>query len=144
MAENENIELAKKQIAALNARDLDTYVSRIDESYVGESELGGTVRGREGVRQYLETILRAFPDLKIDIEEVIASGNSVVTRFRMTATHKGSYAGIAATNKSVVLNACSVTEVRNAKSLRSRLYADNAALLQQVGALSLPRATAAG
>ena len=144
MAENENIELAKKQIAALNARDLDTYVSRIDESYVGESELGGAVRGRTGVRQYLETILRAFPDLKIDIEEVIASGNSVVTRFQMTATHKGSYAGIAATNKSIVLKACNVVEVRNGKIVRGRLYADNAALLQQLGALSLPRATAAG
>jgi len=39
MAENENIEYAKQQIAALNAHDVDTYVSRIDESYVGQSEM---------------------------------------------------------------------------------------------------------
>ena len=34
MAENDNIEYAKQQIAALNAHDVDGYVSRIDESYV--------------------------------------------------------------------------------------------------------------
>ncbi len=144
MAEKDNIEFAKEQIAALNARDLDGYMTKIDESYIGESEMGGSVRGREGVRQYLETILRAFPDLKLEAEEIIASGNTVVTRLRMTATHRGVYAGVAATNKSIVLQACNIVEVRNGKSVRGRLYADNAALLQQLGALSLPRATAAG
>ena len=144
MAENDNIEYAKKQIAALNARDLDGYLSRIDESYVGQSETSpGPIRGREGVRQNLETIFRAFPDLRIDVEEVFASGDSVVARLRMTGTHKGSFAGIAPTNKSIVLEACNVGEIRNGKAIRGRLYADNATLFQQLGALSLPRATAA-
>ena len=144
MAEKDIIEFAKEQIAALNARDLDSYLSRIDESYIGESEMGGSVHGREGVRQNLETILRAFPDLKLEIEEIVASGNMVVTRFQMTATHRGGYAGVAATNKSIVLEACNIAEVRNGKSVRGRLYADNAKLLQQLGVLSLPKATAAG
>jgi hypothetical protein len=96
---------------------LSILLSRIDESYVGESEMGGSVRG---------------------------SGNTVVTRLRMTATHRGAYAGVAATNKSIVLQACNIVEVRNGKSVRGRLYADNAALLQQLGALSFPRAAAAG
>jgi steroid delta-isomerase-like uncharacterized protein len=145
MAENDNIEYAKKQIAALNARDLDGYLSRIDGSYVGQSETApGPIQGREGVRQNLEGILRAFPDLRIDVEQIIASGDSVVARMRMTATHKGSFAGIAPTNKSVVLEACSVVEIRNGKAIKGRLYADNATLFQQLGALSLPRATAAG
>jgi hypothetical protein len=48
MSEKENIQLAEKQIAALNARDLDQYLSRIDASYVGESEtLPGPIRGPE-------------------------------------------------------------------------------------------------
>jgi predicted ester cyclase len=74
----------------LNARELDSYLSRIDEAYNGESELGGPVHGREGVRQNLEATLSAFPDLKLEAEHIIASGNTVVTRF-----------GIAPTNKSI-------------------------------------------
>ena len=48
MSEQENIENAKKQIAALNARNLDEYMSRIDESFVAESDSPlSPIRGRE-------------------------------------------------------------------------------------------------
>ena len=145
MAEKDNIEYAKQQIAALNARDLDGYLSRIDESYVGHSETRPEpIRGIEGVRQYIQSLLIAFPDLMIEAEQVIASGDTVVVRMRATGTHRGSYVGIAPTNKSIVIEACSVTELKNGKSIRSRMYADNVKLLQQLGVLSLPRATAAG
>jgi len=145
MAEKENIEHVKQQMAALNARDLDGYLSRVDESYTGHSETSpGPIRGREGVRQNLETIFRAFPDLRVETEQIIASGDTVVVRMRMTATHKGSFAGIAPTNKSIVLHACNVAEIRNGKTIQGRLYADNATLFQQLGVLSLPRTAAAG
>ena len=62
----------------------------------------------------------------------------------MTATHKGNFAGIAPTNKTIVLHACNVVDIRNGKTIQGRLYADNASLFQQLGALSLPMATAAG
>jgi steroid delta-isomerase-like uncharacterized protein len=144
MAEKDNIELAKQQIAALNSRDLDGYLSRIDDSYVGQSETApGPIHGREGVRQNLENIFRAFPDLQIETEQIIASGDSVVARIRMTATHKGSFAGIAPTNKSIVLSGCNVIEIRDGKLISGRLYADNATLFQQLGVLSLPKATTA-
>jgi steroid delta-isomerase-like uncharacterized protein len=144
MAEKENIEYAKQQIAALNARDLDGYVSRIDDSYVGQSETApGPIRGREGVRQHLETLFTAFPDLRIEIEQIIASGDSLVVRTRATGTHKGSFAGVAPTNKSIVLQGCNVLEIRNGKAIQGRLYADNATLFQQLGALSLHKATVA-
>ena len=145
MAEKDNIQYAEQQIAALNARDLDGYVSRIDESYVGQSETApGPIRGREGVRQNIETLFRAFPDLRVEIEQVIASGNSVVVRLRATGSHKGNFAGIPPTNKSIVMQACSVVEIRNGKAIQGRLYADNATLFQTLGVLSLPKATTAG
>jgi steroid delta-isomerase-like uncharacterized protein len=145
MAEKDNIQLAEQQIAALNARDLDGYLSRIDDSYVGQSETApGPIRGREGVRQSIETLFRAFPDLRIEVEQIIASGDSVVTRLRATGTHKGNFAGIAPTNKSIVMQACNVVEIRNGKAIKGRLYADNATLFQQLGVLSLPKATSAG
>lgn len=145
MAEQENIQLAEKQIAALNARDLDQYLSRIDDSYVGQSETApGPIRGREGVRQNFDALFRAFPDLRLEIEQIIASGDSVVTRVRGTGTHKGNFAGIAPTNKSIVIEACTVVEIRNGKAIKGRIYADNATLFQQLGVLSLPKATSAG
>jgi steroid delta-isomerase-like uncharacterized protein len=145
MAEKDNIQLAEKQIAALNARDVDQYLSRIDDSYVGELETApGPIRGRDGARKNLEMLFEAFPDLRLEVEQIIASGDHVVVRVRATGTHKGNFAGIAPTNKSVSWRGCSVVELRNGKAIRGRLYADHASLFQQLGALSLPKAKAAG
>src|SRR5581483_862174 len=115
-----------------------------DDSYVGESELApGPIRGPQAARQMLETQLKAFPDLRIEIEQMIASGDQVVVRARVSGTHKGSLLGIAPTNKSVSWRACNIVELRNGKVIRSRIYADNASLFEQLGALSLARAKAA-
>jgi hypothetical protein len=145
MAEKDNIQLAEQAIAAINSRNLDSYLQIIDESYVGESEIApGPIRGREGARQMLETQLKAFPDLHIDVEQILASGDHLIARGRITGTHKGYFAGIAPTNKSVSWRSCNVVEVRNGKVIRSRVYADNASLFEQLGVLSIPRAKAAG
>lgn len=146
MAEQDNIRLAELQIAALNARDLDTYTSRIDDAYEGKSDTApGPIRGRAGSRQYIETILAGFPDCHIEIEQVIASGDTVVVRFRTTGTHQGVFAGIAPTHKHMDVEACNVLEMRNGKTVKGRLYMDTATLFRQLGVLSLPKAnTAAG
>ena len=144
MADKDSIHFAEQQIAALNAHDIEGYLSRIDDSYVGHSETApGPIRGREGVRQNLEMILRGFPDVRVEVEQIIASGDSVVVRTRTTGTHKGSFAGISPTNKSIVVQGCNVYEIRNGKAIQGRLYSDTATLLQQLGVLSLPKATAA-
>jgi steroid delta-isomerase-like uncharacterized protein len=145
MAEKENIQLAEQQVAALNARDLDGFLSRVDDSYIGHAETApGPVRGRQGMRQYMETILRAFPDLHVEIEQILASGNTVVVRQRSTGTQKGNFAGIAPTNKSIVMESCNVLEIRDGKVAQSRMYSDTATLFQQLGVLSLPKVATAG
>jgi len=145
MSENNNIQLAEQQIAALNLRDIEGYLQRIDGSYVGESEtLPGPIHGPEGARQAVDILFTGFPDLRIEVEQLLASGDHVVARLRLTGTHRGNFAGVAPTNKSVTWQACNVVEIRNGKAIRSRVYADNASLLRQLGVLALPKATAAG
>jgi len=144
MSEKENIQLAEQAIAALNARDIDRYLQRIDESYIGESETApGPIRGPEGVRQNFNMLLTAFPDLHLEIEQILATADHVVTRVRITGTQRGSFAGIAPTNKSVSWRGCTVSEVRNGKVVRSRVYADNASVFQQLGVLATTKAAAA-
>jgi steroid delta-isomerase-like uncharacterized protein len=144
MSESENIHLAHQQIAALNARDLERYLQRIDDSYVGESEtLPGPVHGPEGVRQMLNMIFTAFPDLKFEVEQILASGDHVIARLRITGTQKGNFAGIAPTNKHVSWQACNIVELRNGKAIRGKIYSDNLSLFRQLGVIAPPKATSA-
>jgi predicted ester cyclase len=85
----------------------------------------------------------AFPDLRWEVEQILASGDFVVVRSRITGTHKGNFLGIAATNRPVNSHGCNIVELRNGKAVRSRTYSDNATLFQQLGVLALPKAAAA-
>jgi len=144
MAENEIIELAKKQVAALNAHDLESYVSRIDGSYVGHTETSPEpIRGPEGVRANTGMLLTAFPDLKVEVQDILASGDTVVTRVHVTGTHKAAFAGIPATNNRISIDGCTVVEFKNGKAVRARTYSDTLTLMQQLGVVSLPRAASA-
>ena len=145
MSDKDNIHLAEQALAALNARDLDRYVKMLDNSYVGETEMmPNQLRGPDAARQMLETYFKAFPDLHFETEQILASGDYVVCRIRLTGTQKGNFMGIPPTNKTINIQACNVVEMRNGKVVRTRIYSDNAKLFQQLGVLSIPRSQAAG
>jgi steroid delta-isomerase-like uncharacterized protein len=145
MSEKENAQIMEQAIAAVNARDFDRFASLMDDSYVVESELyPEPVRGREAARQLMEARVAAFPDQKIEILQILASGDYVVTRARITGTHKGTFNGIAATNKTVSSEGCTITEIRNGKTIRTRAFADNVSLLKQLGVISLGKTMSAG
>ncbi len=142
MNEQDHVKLAKTALAAINAHDIDGYLKNIDEKFVGESEALGKVHGHDGARQMMTTLLQAFPDLHIEVEQILASGNNVVTRALLTGTHKGTFAGIPATNKKVHWHSCNIIEVKNGKAISSRIYADNVSLMRQLGVLPVPKAAA--
>ena len=79
----------------------------------------GPVRGPEGVRQNMQMLLAAFPDLRVEIVQIISSGNFIATQTRATGTHKGTFAGIPATNKSVVVPGATSLNCATAKQFKA-------------------------
>jgi steroid delta-isomerase-like uncharacterized protein len=80
--------------------DSDSFVKLIADDFVSESDtLPTPLRGRDGARQSMQMYIKAFPDLRFDIEQMIASGEYVVTRWHATGTHKGELMGIPATGR---------------------------------------------
>jgi steroid delta-isomerase-like uncharacterized protein len=144
MSEQNNRHVVEQAFAALNAHDIGTYLKLLDDSFVSESELSGHINGPDGVRKMLQMYLTAFPDLHFEIEQIITSGDHVISSYRATGTHKGDFLGIAPTNTSISLQGCTVGEMKDGKSIRSRIYADHAKLFQQLGVLSIGKNVAAG
>ncbi|HEX8170879.1 MAG TPA: ester cyclase [Thermoanaerobaculia bacterium] len=83
-----------------NGRD-DAAVEQLmaPESY-GHVE-GGDVRGPEDFRRMRDTFLAALPDLHIHIEDVLASGERVAVRWRVSGTHTGDGFGFPGTRQPV-------------------------------------------
>src|SRR4051794_35213300 len=84
----QNVELARRVYEALDRHDRDAYLALMDEDVVIESALvavEGTYHGHDGVRRWWDDFLSVFPDYRLEIEELRASGEATVGRFRGTA-----------------------------------------------------------
>ena len=144
MSETDNRRMIEDTFAALNAHDPDRYVKSLDDSYVTESDaLPTPVHGPEGAKQVVVMYFKAFPDLHFKTEQIIASGDYVVVRWRATGTHKGEFNGISPTNRQVSSRGCTVTEIRNGHVVKSSMYSDQLAVLQQLGVVSVGKAAGA-
>jgi steroid delta-isomerase-like uncharacterized protein len=54
---------------------------------------------RQGFEQTLIPFHQGFPDIRFNIDDLIAEGNQVAARFTMTGTHRGEFQGLAPTGK---------------------------------------------
>lgn len=83
-----------------NERREETIDELMAPEAVGHVE-SGTVIGSGPFKEYRAALLNAFPDLRISVEDAISNEDSVVVRWRVTATHLGDGLGMAATGRPV-------------------------------------------
>jgi predicted ester cyclase len=69
--------------------------------------------GRESFRLQWHKLREVFPDINFAVEEIIAEGNTVVTRWHLTGTHKGKYLGQPATVNKVAVDGVSIDQIEN-------------------------------
>src|SRR5436190_19696583 len=76
----------------------------------------GSPQGPDAVIYFFNQLLKpAFPDLKVEIHDMIAEGDKVTTRKSFHATHKGNFFGVPPTNKKVVMEVIDIIQLRNGK-----------------------------
>jgi steroid delta-isomerase-like uncharacterized protein len=83
----------------------------------GEME-GGTVRSRDDFKVARRQFLSAFPDLDLQIEDILAQDEAVVVRWRAAATHRGDGLGFPATNKPMSVRGMTWMELRDGRLTR--------------------------
>src|SRR6188508_797486 len=68
----------------LNAGDIDGFGDVIADDFVEHEETPGLEPTKEGVKQFFRMYRAAFPDLRMEPQDVLASGDKVVARARAT------------------------------------------------------------
>jgi steroid delta-isomerase-like uncharacterized protein len=89
--------------------------------------------GPESEKRRATLYLTAFPDLHLTIEDVIAEGETVMTRWSCRGTHTGDLNGIAPTGKQVTISGVTVARVSNGKMAEAYVNWDALGLMQQLG-----------
>lgn len=96
----------------------------------------GEHRGIDAAREFIDTYRKAFPDLRFTIEEQIAEGDKVVTRWKARGTHRGELMGIRPTEKAVSVSGITIDRITDGKIAESIGSWDALGLMQQLGVLS--------
>ncbi len=90
-------------------------------------------RGPEGEKKRATLYRTAFPDLQLAIEDMVAEGDRVVTRWTARGTHKGDLSGIAPTAKQFTLTGVSIDRISGGKIVEGWVNWDALGMFQQLG-----------
>lgn len=93
------------------------------------------LHGREGFRTLVGMIHTTFADLVQEPLDVIAEGDRVVARTRMTALHVGDYQGVAATNRTIEMEQVHIWRIDDGLVIEHWPALDQAGAMRQMGAL---------
>lgn len=91
--------------------------------------------GTAALRGLGATVVAAFPDVKVTVEELIGEGDLVVERTTARATHTGEFQGVPATGKPVQWTETHVYRLKDGKIAELWPQIDLLSLLAQIGAL---------
>ncbi len=89
--------------------------------------------GREGIRQAIQWLITAFPDIRFEIVVDMAEGDLVSAVTRMTGTNQGEFMGMPATGRQVSIIAVDVGRVRDGKFVEHWGLVDQGSLMEQLG-----------
>ena len=92
----------------------------------------------EGVKGSIAWSHNAFPDLRVTIEDQVAEGDKVATRWTVRGTHRGEMMGAAATGNRVTFTGTQTDYISNGKIRESWSNWDTLSMLQQIGAVPAP------
>jgi steroid delta-isomerase-like uncharacterized protein len=119
-----------------NRGRLDVVDELIAPEYIGhDPALPQDIVGPPGEKQIVAGYRAAFPDLVITIEDQIAEGDRVVTRWTARGTHTGDLWGIAATAREVTVTGTSVDRIKGGRIAESWSNWDTIGLMQQLGVI---------
>jgi steroid delta-isomerase-like uncharacterized protein len=133
MSVEENKAVVRRAFELLSGRDVEGLRKILAPDFVDHSPYPGQGAGIDGLLEVVRMWFQAFPDFRHSIDDQIAEGERVMTRYTWSGTHRGEMAGIAPTGKRVEVGGIEVFRIRNGKVTDVWRVEDNLRLMQQLG-----------
>jgi steroid delta-isomerase-like uncharacterized protein len=127
--------LLERWFAAGDAGDFGSFDDFLHPHVVVHAPMGLSTEGPEAEKEVWRDALRAMPDIRHDIQEVISHGSTIAARAIVTGTLKGDFAGIPANGRSFRVDQGLFAHVRDGKIVEAWEIVDTASLLRQLGVI---------
>ena len=123
----------------INAHDLDGFCDLLADGFVEHEVTAGFAPTKDGVRRFFAMYMAAFPDLRMEPQDVLPSGDKVVARVKCTGTNTGEFMGMPATGKSVEVEAVDIIRFGDDGLAHEHWGVfDAMSMMQQLGAIPAP------
>ncbi len=106
--------IARYNAEVIEGGDMVTFQAIASPAFVNHSAAAGTSTGLEGMGYFFTQLLRpAFPDLKVEVLDMVAEGNKVATRKKLIGHHQGDLLGLPPTGKQVEISVLDIFTIEN-------------------------------
>ncbi len=102
----------------------------------GQESPEAELHGPQEFEAFVKKIRGAFPDMKLAVEDVFATGDKGVLRWSGVMKHTGDAPGMPASGRTVRLRGITMVRFAEAKVVESWDNWDQLGMLQQIGAVS--------
>jgi steroid delta-isomerase-like uncharacterized protein len=126
-------QLVRDEIEDLSRGDLPAVLDYYTEDVFFHDVSTEPCHGKEEMGEFMAVFYRGFPDLRIEIRNVIAQGPIVVAEYDLLGTHTGTFLEHAPTGRAFRIPAVSVYEHDGGLFTRETVYYDSASLFGQLG-----------
>jgi predicted ester cyclase len=118
-----------------NKKNLTAFDAYFSPALIDHALPPGLPAGFEGRKVFVSAFITAFPDIHIHIEDTVAEGNKLVTRWSVHGTHKGDLMGVPPTGKEVSITGTAIDRFENGQSVEHWEIIDQLGLMQQLGVI---------
>jgi steroid delta-isomerase-like uncharacterized protein len=121
-----------EHIAAESDHDVARTLGTFHRPHYRVVPLGGETVGAEAVKDLLGALFGAFPDFAFDRAATYHADAAIIVEGRMRGTHRGTWAGMPASERSIDVPACCVFHFDDDRLMSESVYFDHATLLSQI------------
>jgi steroid delta-isomerase-like uncharacterized protein len=135
------IAVVEQHIRLENEHDLEGVLRTFGDSARYDDEPWGEhYKGRNGVREFYEQLMKALPDLEIEVQRRHVSDDAILVEVMIRGTHLGGWRGLPATGRRVEFPLCGVyTFDADDRLAGEKIYYDRGTVLRQLGIFHEPQ-----
>jgi predicted ester cyclase len=130
---------------AINTGDMAAFERYCASDYVwhGGADPGGLgdVHGIEDFKRAVAMFFTGFPDLRVEILDMLVDGDRAAVRFRESGTHLGQFVGVAPTGNKIMFSGMGIYRAQGGKLVEEWFVDDSRAIFEQIGAIPVLRET---
>jgi steroid delta-isomerase-like uncharacterized protein len=134
----DNKALVRRFYDDLNTLKLEAFDQYCAPDFVDHGLPPGVPRTLEGAKMFVGMLYKAFPDIHLTVEEMIAERDKVVSYVWLSGTHQGEFQGMPPTGKHVKIELIDMHRITGGKVVDRWGVFDALGMMQQLGAIPAP------